>query len=176
MNFWQTDRLFDRQIDRRTARQTSHAICKAVPEGQALSDFLTDSVKLQHRLTQQQHKCIDSLMEQQLKHSQRSRQAHLQSLSGKEAGAWVSAIPSLSKLALLLHKIFLASLMRLGCNIPATCSCCDCDKNLNVEGYHLITCKSGGGPVKTHTQLCPHGLTACLNSTCHTGASHSTDT
>ena len=32
-------------------------------------------------------------------------------------------------------------------------SCCDCGKKLDIQGYHLITCKTGGGPVHTHNSI-----------------------
>ena len=38
---------------------------------------------------------------------------HLHSLSGKGAGAWVSAIPSSSHVALSVHDFHLATMMRL---------------------------------------------------------------
>ena len=48
---------------------------------------------------------------------------------------------------------FSATMMRLGCDIPALRSCSDCGKELDIQGHHLITCKTGGGPVHTHNSI-----------------------
>ena len=61
----------------------------------------------------------------------------------------MSAIPSSSHVALSQYNFRLATMMRLECDIPASSSCCDCGKKLDIQGYHLITCKAGGGPVHT---------------------------
>ena len=129
----------------------SHDLHETVPEGQSLSDLINDNIKLQQRLTQQQLKAnVDYF----LNNSNTIRdKAHLHSLSGK--GAWVSAIPSssLKIVALSPHNFHLATMMRLGCDIPASSSCCDCGKKLDIQGYHLITCKTGDGPVHTHNSI-----------------------
>ena len=45
--------------------------------------------------------------------------------------------------------------MRLGLPLPfaAWMEKCSCGKQLDREGYHLITCKTGGGPVWTHNTI-----------------------
>ena len=39
---------------------------------------------------------------------------------------------------------------------------CDCGKALNKNGYHLLTCKYGGGPVWSHNCIVD-GWTECLS-------------
>ena len=41
----------------------------------------------------------------------------------------------------------LATRMRLGCAMPlhSVTKSCECDKDIDGHGYHLITCKTGGG-------------------------------
>ncbi len=65
----------------------------------------------------------------------------------------MSGILSSSHVALSQYNFRLASMMRLRCDIPASSSCCDCGKQLDIQGYHLITCKTGGGPVITHNSI-----------------------
>ena len=49
----------------------------------------------------------------------------------------------------------LASCMRLGQAIPfgKWIDHCDCGCQLDEEGYHLLTCKHGGGPVWSHNRI-----------------------
>ena len=47
----------------------------------------------------------------------------------------------------------LASLMRLGCQMRLASGQCDCGKELDSDGYHLITCKTGGCPVISHNNM-----------------------
>ena len=65
----------------------------------------------------------------------------------------MSAILSSSRVALSPHDFRLATMMRLGCDIPALSNCCDCGKEMDIQGYHLITCKTGGGQVHTHNSI-----------------------
>ena len=125
---------------------------KRCRRGQSLSDLINDNVKLQQKLTQQQLKAdVDYLLNNN-SNTIRDR-ARLHSLSGKGAGAWVSAILSSSRVALSSHDFCLATMIRLGCDILASSSCCDCGKELDIQGYHLITCKTAGGPVHTHNSI-----------------------
>ncbi len=55
--------------------------------------------------------------------------------------------------ALSPHNFRLANMMRLGCDIPASSNFCDCGKELDIQGYRLITCKTGSGPVHTHNSI-----------------------
>ena len=52
-----------------------------------------------------------------------------------------------------LHGDFcLASRLRLGCDMPLASAFdkCNCGQPNDREGYHLLTCKHGGGPIWTH--------------------------
>ena len=82
------------------------------------------------------------------------------SSQGKGAGPWLSAIPSSEKLALSPSKFTLATSMRLGLPVhyPEWINKCDCGRPLEIhgedaDGFHLITCKTGGGPVRTHDSM-----------------------
>ena len=37
--------------------------------------------------------------------------------------------------------------------MPLASSQCDCGKELDSDGYHLITCKTGDGPVISHNNM-----------------------
>ena len=117
-----------------------HDLHETVPEGQSLSDLINDNLKLKQRLTQQQLKADVDYLLNNTSNTIRDR-------------ARLSAILSLSHVALSLHDFHLATMMRLGCVIPASSNCCDCGKELDIQGYHLITCKTGGGPVHTHNSI-----------------------
>ena len=81
--------------------------------------------------------------------------ARLLSLQGTGAGAWIEAVPTSSKFAMNPTEFRLAAFLRLGIPMPFS-SClvkCDCNATLDNEGYHLMTCKLGGGPVFTHERL-----------------------
>lgn len=44
--------------------------------------------------------------------------------------------------------------MRLGTEIPASfVKSCECGKEIDSDGFHMITCKTGGGPVSTHESV-----------------------
>ena len=45
---------------------------------------------------------------------------------------------------------------------------CECGKEVDKEGYHLLTCKFGGGPVWEHNTI-PSCWSDCLNELqiCH---------
>ena len=76
----------------------------------------------------------------------------LRSIRGKGAGAWLDSIPSSEKFALSSGNLVLAASLRLGLplSLPPWVTKCECGKSLDVEGYHLLTCKMGGGPVWSH--------------------------
>ena len=76
-------------------------------------------------------------------------------LQGKGSGAWLDAIPTSRKLAISPGLFHLAALMKLGLRLPLPQSVieCDCGKTLDTYGYHLITCKTGGGPVWLHNSM-----------------------
>ena len=74
--------------------------------------------------------------------------ARIRSLTGHGAGAWLETIPTTDKHALKPNEFRLASHLRLGNSLPFNqwLKTCDLDKH----GYHLLTCKYGGGPVWTN--------------------------
>ena len=81
--------------------------------------------------------------------------ARLRSIRGKGAGAWLDSIPSSEKFALSSGNFVLAASLRLGLplSLPPWATKCECGKSLDVEGYHLLTCKMGGGPVWSHNYV-----------------------
>ena len=81
--------------------------------------------------------------------------ARLRSCQGRGAGAWLQAIPSTENYRLKSPEFKIASYLRLGVPLPFS-DCvrnCDCGVILDVFGYHLLTCKFGGGPVWQHNSL-----------------------
>ena len=81
-----------------------------------LPDLVMNHVKLQHRLTENYHKSkVQEFMDHLSISKDRSR---FQSLQGQGAGAWLSALPFISVVALSSKKSNLAMLIRLGCKIP----------------------------------------------------------
>ena len=113
-----------------------HGLHETVPVGQSLSDLINDDVKLQQKLTPRQLKAdVDYLLNNN-SNTIRDR-ARLHSLPGKGAGAWVSAITSSSRVALSPNDFRLATMMRLGCDILTSSSCCDCGKELDIPSHHL---------------------------------------
>ena len=127
---------------------------QSLDPGQVFTDLLTCTGKLQHRLT-------DKLMKFQfsttLERAPMKDAARLRSLQGKGAGAWLDSIPSSQKFALSPGSFRLAAFVRLGLSMPLPHSIktCECGKPLDSipTGYHLLTCKTGGGPVWTHNTI-----------------------
>ena len=64
----------------------------------------------------------------------------------------LAAIPSSDKLP---SEFQLAVCLRLGLSLPfqSWITEYECGKTTNINGYHLITCKFGGGPVWTHNRM-----------------------
>ena len=86
----------------------------------------------------------------------------LRSLGGKGAGAWLTAIPESTNFTFQQYEYCLARLLRLGLQSPAVSwiKKCECGAVLDDKGYHLLTCKKGGGPVWSHDSSCLNGLIA----------------
>ncbi|XP_065835800.1 uncharacterized protein [Oscarella lobularis] len=78
--------------------------------------------------------------------------SRLRSCQGKLAGRWLEALPTSWMLALKPCDFRLAASLRLGDPLPfaAGVSTCECNANIDRRGYHLLTCKFGGGPVWAH--------------------------
>ena len=131
----------------------SSELQQAMPEEKCLDDLLRNTNKLQHKLSLEHTNQIVSTMKdnpQSLRDGARFR-----SLQGIGAGAWLDAIPVSSKFALKPGNFCLATRMRLGCAMPlqSVTKSCECGKNIDGDGYHLTTCKTGGGPVWTHETI-----------------------
>ena len=96
----------------------------------------------------------DSLLQQ---FDQQSK-ARFLSVSCKESGAWVNAIPTTQHLSLIPEEFTLGVQMRLGMPIPmarelSTCPNHNCSAPLDQEGFHLLTCGKGPGRVRFHDRL-----------------------
>ena len=81
--------------------------------------------------------------------------ARLRSTTGKGAGALLNAIPTSEVFALNFCKFRLASFLPLGLPIAFSSwtTTCNYGALLDVSGYHLLTCKTGGGPVWSHESI-----------------------
>ena len=78
----------------------------------------------------------------------------------RSTGAWVNAVPTSMCFALDSCVYRLASYLRLGLPVCSLewLSLCQCGAVLDDSGYHLLTCKVGGGPVCSHEPLQMFGL------------------
>ena len=126
------------------------SLMQAGSDGTDITEMIQVPTKLQQRLTRQHAKEKTSAMIEKAP-SQRDA-ARLRSIQGKGAGAWLNAMPTSNKLALVSRDFRLAACLRLGLAMPFD-GCirqCDCGSFLDSCGYHLLTCKWGGGPVWTH--------------------------
>ena len=128
------------------------ALTKALPPGKSFSDFLSGRNKIQQYLNRRQAALeLDALIEEA---STGRDIARLRSLKGKGAGAWISAIPTSTSLALNSSEYRLARSLRFGLPIfPDWAKTCNCGSNIDDSGYHLITCKLGRGPVWSHEPI-----------------------
>ena len=130
-------------------------------EQQSLDNFISYPKKLQHRLSTKiaSDSATDIIIQAQ---SDRDA-ARLKSLQGRGAGAWLDVIPTSAKYALKTNEFSLASYLRLGVALPFTnwIKKCDCGHDLYEYGYHLLTCKYGGGPVWSHNSVL-NGWSECL--------------
>ena len=131
----------------------SHQLHLALPEDKSLADLMCNTKKLQQKLNLQR---TDNIVSSILANPQSKRSsARFRSLQGTGAGAWLDSIPQSAKFALKPGEFRLATRLRLGCEMPlgSVVSTCECGKDVDRDGYHLLTCKSGGGPVWTHETL-----------------------
>ena len=144
----------------------------ASPDGESLasqtfSDLLANPVKLQHRLSTDiaEMKAAECLVQASSdQDAARLRAARLRSSQGRGAGAWLQAIPSTENYSLKSPEFKIASYLRMGLPLPSS-DCvrnCDCGVKLDSLGYHLLTCKFGGGPVWQHNSLVST-WSKCLN-------------
>ena len=131
----------------------SRSLQDALPQNKSLADLLQNPNKLQHKLSSERNVQISSSL---LSNPQSLEDgARMRSLQGKGAGAWLESIPVSTKFALKAGDFCLATRMRLGCDMPlcTASSICDCGKAIDKVGYHLLTCKTGGGPVWSHETI-----------------------
>ena len=138
----------------------SHTLRKSLDTNQSLAEYLSNTKKLQYRLVD---KAMKAQVDKMLECSLSSDAARLRSLQGKGAGAWLNSLPSSKKLELSPGNFILAASLRLGLAMPLPhwADNCECRKKLDPEGYHLLTCKVGGGPTTTWSQ---HGLIVSVSS------------
>ena len=130
----------------------SHLL-QVLPGNKSLVELINNSKKLQKKLkSEQTEQIVSSILSNSL--SQRSA-ARFRSLQELGAGAWLDSIPSSAKLALKPSDFRLATRMRLGLEMPlgSVVPVCECGKDIDKDGYHLLTCKTGGGPIWTHETL-----------------------
>ena len=130
----------------------SHLL-QALPGNKSHIELINNPKKLQQKLkSEQTEQIVSSILSNPL--SRRSA-AWFRSLQGLGAGAWLDSIPSSAKLALKPSDFRLATRMKLGLEMPlgSVVPVCECDKDIDEDGYHLLTCKTGGGPIWTHETL-----------------------
>ena len=60
-----------------------------------------------------------------------------------------------TKVCIKAWRVSSSNTLRLGCEMPlrSVISICDCGKDVDGDGYHFLTCKTGGGPIWTHETL-----------------------
>ena len=129
---------------------------------QTLDDIIAYPKKLQHRLCTEINEInVSELIAQAPSDKDAAR---LRSLQGRGAGDWLDAIPTSDRHALKTNDFSIASYLRLGLALPFTkwVKVCDCGQQLDQQGYHLLTCKYGGGPVWTHNTILK-GWSECLS-------------
>ena len=81
--------------------------------------------------------------------------SRLRSVRGRGAGAWIQAIPSPNEFALSPCEFRIATCLRLGLALPFQhwVSICNCGTTVDDLGFHLLTCKRGGGPIWAHDSV-----------------------
>ncbi|XP_062504332.1 uncharacterized protein LOC134181136 [Corticium candelabrum] len=128
-------------------------LLRAIPPGKIFTDLLEDTKRLQQKLTRQHMSFATAHMVENTASPRDA--ARLRSLGGKGAGSWLNTIPESAKFALSPYEFRLACLLRLGLSLPAVrwIEQCDCGTALDEMGYHLLTCKKGGGPVWSHDSI-----------------------
>ena len=120
---------------------------------QSMREMASNPRKIQHQISAKMSKLKSQMIIDDTSSDRDA--ARLLSLQGTGAGAWIEAVPTSSKFAMNPTEFRLAAFLRLGIPMPFS-SClvkCDCNATLDNEGYHLMTCKLGGGPVFTHERL-----------------------
>ena len=99
-------------------------------------------------------------------------QARIQGCGGPNSGAWLDAIPSTHHFILGNDNFVNAVCLRLGKAIPCLHSLdqcvAQCGQPIDIEGYHAMTCKWGGGPIKRHDSVldCFYDMSKSLGFHC----------
>ena len=130
-------------------------------QGLSLEQLLADPHKLQSRIASAvyENDCHILLNES----SDDLSRARKRSVRGRGAGAWLQSIPTSDELAMNPCEFRIATCLRLGLPLPFEhwLSTCDCGAEIDPYGYHLLTCKKGGGPVWCHDSIVA-GWSSCL--------------
>ena len=124
-----------------------------MPADKSIADLISNTKKITQRLTLES---TNNIVSSTLANPQSQRSsARFRSLQGVGAGAWLDSMPLSTKFALKPVKFHLATRLRLGCEIPlgSVISTCNCGKDVDGDGYHFLTCKTGGGPIWSHETL-----------------------
>ena len=132
---------------------TGIVLSSLIPAASKLSDYLPENNKLQKRLFSE---LAESSLNNVLKASVLMRDAaHFCSLTGKGAGAWISAVPSSACFAIDSCVYRLVCMLRLGLPVCSSkwLSLCECGAALDDTAYHLSSCKFVGGPIWCHISI-----------------------
>ena len=107
----------------------SRDLCNVLPQNKTLVEVINDRKQLQHRLTEG---FMKSLSNGFIQSSSSTRdQSRIKFVQGKDAGVWLLTVPSSSWHSLSPCDFRLASLIRLGCQMPLASGQCDCGKELD---------------------------------------------
>lgn len=118
----------------------------------SFQELLSTPQKLQHRLSTAIGEGKAKSLLDRAETDQCS--ARLRSVMAKESGSWIQAIPTSHELALQPREYRLAACLRLGLPLPVEkLTTCNCGSPIDCHGYHLLTCKRNGGPVKSHDAM-----------------------
>ena len=131
----------------------SEAIARSVSPGKHISDYLPCTGKVQQKLSSV---TASSNTQYLLENAPTARDAaRLRSTTGKGAGAWLPAIPTSEVFALNSCEFRLAFFLRLDLPIAFSSwtTTCNCGALIDDSGCHLLTCKTGGGPVWSHESI-----------------------
>ncbi|XP_062520364.1 uncharacterized protein LOC134195363 [Corticium candelabrum] len=131
----------------------SEAIERSVPPEKHISDYLPCAGKVQQRLSSV---TASSNAQYLLKNAPTARNAaHLRSTTGKDAETWLNAIPTSEVFAFNSCEFRLASFLHLGLPIAFSrwTMTCNCGALIDDNGYHLLTCKTCGGPIWSHKSI-----------------------
>ena len=128
------------------------ATLKSLIPSNELSEYLPASGKLQKRLS---NDLFESMSRDTVKSTRDAARICSLHGAGPGAGAWVNAVPTSMCFALDSCVYCLASYLRLGLPVRSLefLSSCQCEAVLDDSGYHLLTCKVGGGPVWSHESI-----------------------